>query len=374
VSSACPRCSRRAWLLAELGTPLDFRVRDLDRFWSLLELSDRDLIEAIGGRRRDELRGAYEAWAPIRDERIHGGVESVCRHHPCYPAILSKDALAPHMLSVRGELTRLADMLHAKVVAIVGTRRATDYGMELARELARGLATAGLTVAGGLGEGIARAVQTGVLEAHAKPLCVIAGGVTDCSPAWCRPLYRRIVEQGCAVSELQVSENARTRTWWGPASGRTLALLAQMTIVVEAGEHPRELACAHVARARGREVAAVPGRVSSPASQGTNALLMEGANLVRNTQDALDVLYGLSPHPPSNPSLCSGALEPRLASVLERVGRGQDTVAKLAGNRMLSGELALALAELELGGLLTRGDGGRYLPTARGLPARGLPR
>jgi len=349
--------------MTKLGTPLDFRARDLARFWGLLELSDHELIEAVGGRRRDELRAAYDAWTPIRDEQT-SGVESICKHHPSYPAVLSGDALAPHMLSVRGGLRRLADMLQGKVVGIVGTRRATDYGMELARELARGLATSGLTVAGDLGEGIAAAVHTGVLEAHAQPLCVIAGGVTRCSPAWCGPLYRRIVEEGCAVSELQVSEGLRPRTWWDPANGRTLALLAQMTIVVEAGEHPRELACARVAQARGRDVAAVPGRVSSPASKGTNALLMDGAKLLRDAQDALDVLYGVGTRATAVQERAQVTLEPRLAEVLEGVGRGADTLTKLAARGSQPSELALALIELELRGLLVRGHAGRYVPSA----------
>jgi DNA processing protein len=369
VNRTCPQCARHSWLLAQLGVCLDFRARDLERFWGLLELADRDLIQAAGGRRRAELHAAYEAWEPAREEQADEGVVSICMHHPSYPAVLRGDPLAPRTLSVRGGLRRLAHMLEAKVVAIVGTRRATDYGMELARQLACELAASGLTVAGGLGEGISSAVQTGALEAHSRPLGVIAGSVTRCSPAWCRPLYRRMVGEGCAISESHSSASPRTRTWWDMASARTLALLAQMTIVVEAGEHPRELACARVAQARGRHVAAVPGRVSSPASKGTNALLVEGAKLVRNTQDALDALYGVGAHMACDPHPRLVALEPRLASVLEQVGRGQDTVAKLAGGDAGPGDLALALADLELRGLLSRGDGGRYLPSARG-PAR----
>jgi DNA processing protein len=369
VSHICPQCARRSWLLARLGVRLDFRARDLERFWALLELADRDLIQAVGGRRRAELHAAYEAWAPASEEHADEGVASVCVHHPSYPALLRGDPLAPCTLSVRGGLRRLTDMLASKVVAIVGTRRASDYGMELARQLARELVASGLTVAGGLGEGIASAVQTGALEAHARPLGVLAGSVTRCSPAWCGPLYRRMVGEGCAISESHASGSPRTRAWWDLASARTLALLAQMTIVVEAGEHPRELACARVAQTRGRAVAAVPGRVSSPASQGTNALLMEGAKLVRNTQDALDALYGVGARVACDPHPRLVALEPRLASVLEQVGRGRDTVARLAGDTAAPGELVLALADLELRGLLSRGDGGRYLPSAGG-PAR----
>lgn len=289
-------------------------------------------------------------------------LESLCKHHPSYPSILRGDALAPNRLYVQGGMGRLTDMLNEKVVAIVGTRRPTDYGMEVARGLACGLAVSGLTVASGFGEGIPSAVQTGVLEAHAKPLSVTAGSLTRCSPVWCAPLYRRVVGDGCAISELQPSPGQRIRAWWQPGSVRTLALLAQLTIVVEAGEHPKELACARVAWTRGKDVAAVPGRVSSPTSKGTNALLMNGAKLVRRTQDALDVLYGVGACLADVQEHKPQALEPRLAKVLARVSRGQDTLSKLTTRDANPGDLALALTELELRGLLLRGDGARYLP------------
>jgi DNA processing protein len=350
-----------------LSVRLDFRARDLPRFWDLLELPDLELIETIGGRRRAELQAAYAEWRPTRTE-AYAGVETICRHHRAYPQSLREDPLAPRTLSVRGEVERLTGMLDEQVVAIVGTRRASDYGMETARSLARGLAASGVTVASGLAEGIPSAVHAGALEAHGATFTVMASGVERCSPAWCGALYRGIATRGCAISE--TPPGLRAPRSGEPVRARTLALLAQLVIVVEAGEHPWELACAQLARARGRAVAAVPGRVSSPASRGTNSLLMSGARLVRDPQDALDVLYGVgvraaSDHPAADPA----ALEPQLARVFERVGDGQDTMAKLAAHGSESGELALALAELELRGLLVRGDGGRYVPSA-GAPPR----
>jgi DNA processing protein len=361
VSRVCPQCARRAWLLAKLSVRLDFRTRDLSRFWSLLELPDRELIEAIGGLRRAELRTAYAEWEPAQAQAGEN-VESVCRHHSAYPESLREDALAPHTLSVRGGVERLAGMLDEKVVAIVGTRRATDYGMETARELARGLAASGVTVASGLAEGIPAAVHSGALEVPCTTLTVMAGGVERCSPAWCGPLYSRIVDSGCAISE--TTSSPRAHSWWQPARARALALLARLVIVVEAGEHPWELACAHVAQAHGKAVAAVPGRVSSPASKGTNALLRSGAQLVRSPQDALDLLYGVGVREATASSVASLNLEPRLQNVLERVGNGEDTVMKLTARGAESGEVAVALAELELRGLLVRGDGGRYVSSA----------
>jgi DNA processing protein len=363
VSHLCEQCARRSWLLAELSVPLDFRAGDLARLWPLLELSDAELIQALGGRRRADLHAAYAAWEapPARDG---GDVESVCRHHFAYPSSLRENALAPHTLEVRGGLERLTTMLKEPVVAIVGTRRASDYGVETARGLARGLAACGVTVASGLAEGIPTAVHAGALEAGGRTLTVMAAGVERCTPAACRGLYGRLLESGCAISELQGHRSGRARRWWLPARARTLALLAQLVIVVEAEEHPWELCCAQLAAAHGRQVAAVPGRVSSVASQGTNALLVNGARLIRGPQDALDLLYGAGAREAPEPSAQPARLEARLQRMLERVGAGEDTAAKLTRQGAQAADVTLALAELELQGLLVRGDAGRYLPPA----------
>jgi DNA processing protein len=167
--SVCPACARRAWLLARLSARLDFRSREQSRFWSLLELPDLELIEAIGGRRRAELHAAYAAWEPAKAQEDAGmDTMSICRHHPAYPRSIREDPLGPHALSVRGDMERLRSMLDGKVVAIVGTRRASDYGMETARELARGLAASGLVIASGLAEGIPAAAHAGALESAGR--------------------------------------------------------------------------------------------------------------------------------------------------------------------------------------------------------------
>jgi DNA processing protein len=358
---------RRAWLLDRVGVTLDFKARDLSRFWRLLELPDRELIDAIGGRRRGQLHQEYGQRTPTLVD-AQEGTTTTCRHRSPYPRRLREAALAPRALSVHGGIERLGEMLGQKVVAIVGTRRATDYGIETARELARDLAGCGITIAGALDEGIAAAAHTGALEAGGRTLAVMAGNVERCSPAWCRALYDRILRGGCAIAELLDRSGSRPRRWWQPGRARTLALLADLVIVVEAEEHLWELACGHVAQTYGTPVAAVPGRVSSPASEGSNALLIEGARLVRGPQDALDVLYGVGEHeiPNQTSGISDGVveLEPRLAQVLDMVGNGYDTPARLASCGQDPGEIAVALIELELQGLLVRGDGGRYLPSS----------
>jgi DNA processing protein len=141
-----------------------------------------------------------------------------------------------------------------------------------------------------------------------------------------------------------------------------VALLAQVMVVVEADESARELASAGIARYLGRTVAAVPGRVTSRASRGTNALLVGGARLVRGAQDVLELLDAGSTAVPVGKPAPRLRIEPRLAEVLERVGEGRDSPDKLRDPTGDVGEVLLALSELELMGLLTRGAGGRYLP------------
>jgi DNA processing protein len=361
MNRACRDCARRGWLLAELSRPLDFRSRDLAQFWSALELSEGELIDALGGKRRAELHEAYAEWRPQPAASTPSGeqLEQVCLHHRSYPRTLRDDALAPRMLYVRGGVQRIESVLEGIAVAIVGTRRATDYGIETARNLARDLSSAGLTVLSSVAEGIPLAVHKGVLEGSGETLAIVAGGLERCSPAWCEALVERIVAHGCAISE--TPRNLRAHRWCEVGCSRTLALLADLVVVVEAEDRPWELACAHVAQLRGKLVAAVPGRLHSQASKGTNSLLMHGARLIRGPQDALDLLYGVgAKHVPETVI----ELEQPLQVVLEQVGAGMDTLAKLTDGGGNPSELVAALTELELKGLLLRGDGGRYTPSA----------
>ena len=140
---------------------------------------------------------------------------------------------------------------------------------------------------------------------------------------------------------------------------RLVVGLAQMVIVVEAEDQPTALAPAHLAERLDRTVCAVPGRVSSPVSQGPHALLRSGAVLIRNPQDALDALYGIGSYEVPT----GGApLAPALQGILGHIGSGRDTLTKLTAAGCDVNEATAALAELELTGAVVRGDGGRYLP------------
>jgi DNA processing protein len=260
------------------------------------------------------------------------------------------------MLHVTGGIARLEELLAEPVVAIVGTRKASDYGMEVAYGLARGLAASGVTVVSGLAEGIPAAAHLGALHAEGPTVTVMAGAVNISHPASWRALHRRIATEGCALAELPCG--CVPRSWCHVARARIVAALAQMVIVVEAGERPAELLHARHAAAAGAIVAAVPGRVSAPAARGPHLLLREGALLVRDPRDALDALYGVQERRVSAPR---PELGPRLRELLDQVGAGYDTVTKLATRGAEIRETLVALAQLELSGAVVRGDGGRYL-------------
>ncbi len=260
---------------------------------------------------------------------------------------------------VRGGVARLMRLTSQPVVAIVGTSRATDYGIEMARTLARGLAISGVTVAGEVTDGIGRAALEGALQAGEAALAALAGGVDIATPARHRSLLQRIASHGTAVSELPCGTPARR--WSSAAAQRISVALADVTVVVEADDSARGLRAARLAERLGRPVAAVPGRVSSRASSGSNTLLREGAMLVRGPGDVLELLPCADGHSDVGPT-ARDRLRPQLRDVLERVGEGLDTAERLTRGRPDAGELLQALSELELLGLLARGDGGRYVP------------
>lgn len=369
---ACPSCLRRGWLLSALSGPLDYCARDRGRLLDLLALGDLELLDAVAGRRTAELRAAYER-LDVSGSKDAPGVETICRHGRDFPLALSGPT-APHMLEIAGGPLRLAALTGAPVVAILGSRAASDYGMAMARSLARGLAASEVSVTASLTDGIATAAHAGSLDARRGSVAVMGGGLGVSCPARKRSLYERVLRSGCAVSELPW--DCRGRRWGQLASERIVVELAALAVVVEAESTPEDLAPARIAQALGRCVAAVPGRVTSPLSRGTHALLVDGVDLVRGPQDVLELLYrredsrvdepdaGKRPAGPGShaePDTHAG-LDPRLRATLERVGAGCDTPDRLARAGQDPGEVLLALSELELLGLLLRGDGGRYVP------------
>lgn len=366
--AACGRCQRRSWLLGEFSAVLDYNSRADGRLFALLALDDNELIAALGGRRRAELHRRHADFREPEPAEA-GDISMICRHDRRYPDGLLHPG-APHLLYVAGGHARLGELTTQPVAAFLGNSRASDYGLQLAHDLGRGLAASGVAIATGCTGGLAQAALAGALEADGATLAVAGDGLSVSAARARRGWHQLAQRRGCTIAELPCG--VRGRRWGANASERTVASLADVAIVVEAEESPRALAAARLARELGNTLAACPGRVTSRTSSGSHLLLREGACLVRDATDVLDLLYGLDSHGitathgaredgPREPAPPPPRLSAKLRAVLDQVGAGVDTPGKLTAGSTDTGELLQALGELESMGLLRRGDGGRYL-------------
>ncbi|HEU5193280.1 MAG TPA: DNA-processing protein DprA [Methylomirabilota bacterium] len=197
---------------------------------------------------------------------------------PDYPALLAAIP-SPPALDVRGAFAP-EDTL---AIAIVGARAATPYGLEVAESLAGELAARGVTIVSGLARGIDTAAHRGALAAGGRTIAVLGSGVARVYPPENRTLVQKILGHGAVVSQFPADADALPFHF--PLRNRTLAGLALGVVVVEAAERSGALITAGLAGDLGREVFAVPGRITSPASRGANALLKDGAKLVQYWSD-----------------------------------------------------------------------------------------
>ena len=239
------------------------------------------------------------------------------------------------------------DVLERGAVAIVGARACSPYGAQVARRLGRELARAGLVVVSGLARGIDGEAHRGAVEAGGKTVAVLGCGIDRDYPAAHAELARRIRERGLVVSEYE--QGVEPAPWRFPARNRIIAGLCGATLVVEARERSGALITADFALEEGRDVLAVPGEITSPLSAGTNALLKLGAAPCTSADDVLE-LFGLTPDEQS-PAVVEGAAK----DVFAALPGAADEVARATG--LDARTIAVALAELEVAGLASEGDG-----------------
>lgn len=365
--SACDACLRRGALIGFLAPHIARLIRLPGRVVpSLLALGEHELIAAVAGPAAPAAERLIEEFDPAVAHRMleRSRCDAVCRHSPGYPERLAEIHDPPNPLYVRGGLDRLTRLSDEPTVAIVGGRHPSEYARGVARQMGRELAVTGVTVVSGLALGIDGESHRGVLDGGGAPLAVLAGG-----PDWPYPrrhleLYRRVLERGVIVSELP--PGSQPRRWSFPARNRIMVGLARIVVVVEARESSGSLITADFASGT-RELAAVPGQVNARVAAGSNALLKDGAAMVRDATDILDMLYGVG-HGPRPPSV-EITLEPPLRDVLDAVEVGESLPAAAARSGLSSGALRAALGRLEGLGLV-RSDGlGGYERSVNGVKA-----
>ncbi|HEX3737478.1 MAG TPA: DNA-processing protein DprA, partial [Solirubrobacterales bacterium] len=292
---ACVECLRRSWLLSALGPFLEKVATGSvgRRSPELLRLGNAKLVEAVapekGGQALRRVEALEADWFAARLDTA--ACWAICRHDDRYPPGLRDAGDAPWALIGRGDRALLECLEPEAAVTIVGSRRATSYGREVARELAREVSAAALVVVSGLAFGIDACAHRGALDAGGRTLAVLGCGPDTAYPAAHRSLWRRIAETGAVVSELP--PGSTPWRWSFPARNRVMAGLAGMTVVVEAAARSGSLITADLAAELGRDLGAVPGPVTSRASAGPNELLAGGACVVRDGQDVLDAMLGV---------------------------------------------------------------------------------
>jgi DNA processing protein len=359
---ACGGCLSRAWLVGSLTGQIETAVSDTpgNRAREVLALSDEELAHAIAPKKA---RSFIDRAAERDPQRMRAAVAgsrawATCRHDEVYPAAIGALGDAPAVIFGRGDPSLLAGLPADGAVTIVGSRRPSIYGREMATSLGEEVASAGLAVVSGMAMGIDSCAHEGALAADGLTVAVLGSGVDVPYPPRSARLYEKIVERGLVIGELPPGTQARR--WTFPARNRIMAALGAMTVVVEARERSGSLITAAMATDLSREVGAVPGKVGTSPAAGTNALLHDGAHLIRGVEDVLDALIGpgaeRSVRRPTGP-----ALEPELAGILDLVERGAcsaDALARAA--RIEPGTLAAALLRLELHGYVRSDSAGRY--------------
>ena len=287
-------------------------------------------------------------------------ISAISRGDVRFPAALDAIHDPPATIFVKGNL----DALLVPSVAIVGSRAASPYALEVARRLGADLARHNIAVVSGLARGVDSAAHRGALEADGVTVAVFGCGVDIVYPSEHRALAARISERGALVSEFPLGTPPRREHF--PQRNRIISGLSLAVVIVEAAEGSGSLITADFALEQGRTVLAVPGNVLGGRNYGAHALLRDGAKLVECVDDILEELpaglraegLGLSEAKGSN-GLSLPSQDPVLRSMDEGDSYDLDEISERSGvDRM---KLLPRLIELELAGAVRRVDGGRFV-------------
>jgi DNA processing protein len=246
--------------------------------------------------RMDRPDAAAKIRTPAAEARIAHALRSVLdapdtvaigAHEPHYPSALFDLHDAPPLIFARGD----TGLLDRPAVAIVGTRACTEYGADVARSIADALARAGVVVVSGLAHGVDRHAHEAALDAGGHTAAVIGCGIDVVYPHQHQQLHDRIGRDGLLVSEFMPGEPALPHHF--PRRNRIIAALSRAVVVVEAPARSGALITADHALDLGREVFAVPGPIGRRTSDGTNALIRDGATVVTTPGDIVEFVASL---------------------------------------------------------------------------------
>jgi DNA processing protein len=208
------------------------------------------------------------------------GIEILTQVDDRYPELLKTIPDPPVVLYVRGDLPK--DHIP---VALVGSRKATPYGLNVTHSLARDLAAAGVTIVSGLARGVDARAHHATLEAGGRTIAVLGSGIDVIYPSEHRTLAEKISGSGALISEFPLGTAPNRDNF--PVRNRIISGLSHLVVVIEASDKSGSLITARMAAEQGREVMAVPGSIFNEQSRGCNALIKDGAALARNWEDVI---------------------------------------------------------------------------------------
>jgi DNA processing protein len=353
-------------LLGAFGLPQQVLAAPFD---ALAAVAGRDAAQAVlapPDARFAQQLASVEAWLALPGNAL------VTLADPAYPPRLLTMPDPPPLLYLKGRL----ELLHARSVAVVGSRSATPQALEDARRFARTLAQAGLAVVSGLALGVDGAAHEGALAERGGTVAVIGTGADLVYPAAHHALARQIAAQGAIVTEWPLGTPARSANF--PQRNRVISALVEGVIVVEAAMRSGSLITARLANEMGRDVFALPGSIHAPLSRGCHRLIKEGAQLVETPEEVLEALGFAQPAKPvrrprakeaQNPmqtlplahATPRAPLEPQAKTLLAALGHAPATLEILAQRTdMPEALLQATLLRLELAGHVSALPGGRY--------------
>ena len=294
------------------------------------------------------------------DEAAERGVEIHCHDDEQFPAALRTIYDCPPLLYVRGRI----EAADAVAIGVVGARRCTHYGLEQGERFGQLLARAGFTVVSGGARGIDTAAHRGSLAADGRTIAVMGCGLSQTYPRENAELFERIVREGrgAIVSELPMRIDVHARNF--PLRNRIISGLSLGVLVVEAALRSGALINAREAIEQSREVFALPGRVDSPMSRGTNDLIRGGsATLVQDLDDILDHLGEVGklmtpPEESADDRIAAAGLDETERKLIDALRGGEMRIDDLVRRTHLeSGQVAAAMTMLTIRGLIAQRPG-----------------
>jgi DNA processing protein len=292
----------------------------------------------------------------VVSERIRSaGTEVLTWQDEDYPGRLREVNGSPPVLYVRGDLLPEDEW----AVAIVGTRRMTSYGRQIAEKVARTMASSGVTVVSGLARGVDAVAHRAALDAGGRTLAVLGSGIDRIYPPEHKRLAEKISNRGALISDYPFGTPPEAFNF--PPRNRIISGLSMAVVVIEAGTRSGALITASFAADQGRDVFAVPGNINAPQSKGANALIQKGARPMLDPRDILEALNltKITEYRTARTVLPSDAKEAQMFNILANEPLHVDDIS--SQTELPIEEVTATLALMELKGMVRQVGGMRYM-------------